>query len=189
MDRIENSLRRPAFAAALATVLLAAACATPTPYQPIGSGHGAGGYAEQRIEANRFRVSFTGNSLTSRERVENYLLFRAAELTVEQGYDGFTVVQRETERDVDTRVVPVGPSPYHFWRPYWRWYGRPFGWRSWDPWLNDPFWANDVDVRQVERYEAFAEIVMFRGSRPGDPNSFDARRVMANLGPTIEVPR
>jgi hypothetical protein len=42
------------------------------------------GYSDQQIESNRFRVSFAGNSLTARETVERYLLYRAAELTVQQ---------------------------------------------------------------------------------------------------------
>lgn len=179
-----------AAAAAVALALLVTACATPTPYQPLERGRAAaGGYSEQRIEDNRYRVTFVGNQFTSRDRVENYLLYRAAELTVQSGYDGFTMVQRDTERDVDTQISrPLGAGPYPYWRPYWRYYGS-FGWRHWDPWFGDPFWADTVDVRTVERYEATAEIVMFRGARPDDPRSFDARQVMANLGPTIELPR
>jgi hypothetical protein len=189
-----RTIRPPRRAAALLAPLAAGllfACATPTPYQPLGArGTGAsGGYASQQIEQNRFRVSFTGNRLTSRERVENYLLFRAAELTVQQGYDGFTVVRRDTDRDVDTRVRrdPFGPGPYGYWAPYWSWYG-PYGWNAWDPWIGRPFFTSTVDIDTIERYQAMAEIVMFRGSRPDDPMSFDARQVMANLGPGIELP-
>ena len=68
-------------------------------------------------------------------------------------------------------------------------YYGPYGWRGWDPWYRQPFFTSTVDVDTVERYEATAEIVMFRGSRPDDPMSFDARQVMAHLGPTIELPR
>lgn len=183
-----SSLRTIATAGALA---LLAACATPTPYQPLGArGTGAsGGFSEQRIEQNRFRVSFSGNQFTSRQRVENYLLYRAAELTVQSGYDGFTIVQRGTDKDVNTYVTrDPFPGPYGYWNPYWSYYG-PFGWRSWDPWLGGPFFADSIDVNTIERYQATAEIVMFRGSRPDDPRSFDARQVIANLGPTIELPR
>lgn len=183
--------RPPAVLAPLAALALFA-CASPTPYQPLGTrGTGAsGGYASQQIEQNRFRVSFSGNQLTSRERVENYLLFRAAELTVQNGYDGFTVVRRDTDRDVRTRVRPdpFGPGPFGYWAPYWSYYG-PYGWRGWDPWYRQPFFTSTVDVDTVERYEATAEIVMFRGARSDDPMSFDARQVMAHLGPTIELPR
>jgi hypothetical protein len=177
------------FLAPFACLALLTACATATPYQPLGAGNTSGGYASQRIEDNRYRVSFSGNRFTSRGRVENYLLYRAAELTAQNGYDGFTIVQRETERDVDTEIRPTfGPGRYGYWTPYWRYYGR-YGWRHWDPWYGDPFFANDIEVDTIERYEANAEIVMFRGKRPDDPRSFDARQVMANLGPTIELPR
>ena len=171
--------------APIAAVLALAACATATPYQPLGVGGVSGGFTEQRLAADRYRVTVVGNQFTSRARVENYLLFRAAELTLANGYDSFTIVRRDSERNIDTRVVPSGPDPY--WRPYWRYRG-PFGWRYWDPWFGDPFWADTVDVRTIESYEATAEIVMLRGRR-ADPMNFDARQVIANLRPTIEVPR
>lgn len=189
LARGEPPPRRAGRLFVIGLAFFATACATPTPYQPLGRGSiASGGYTEQRIEDNRYRVTFVGNQFTSRERVENYLLFRAAELTLQAGYDGFTIVQRNVERDVDTRVLPPLPGLYPYWRPYWRYYG-PAGWRYWDPWLGDPFWASTIDVRTVERYEASAEIVMFRGRRPDDPRSFDARQVIANLRPTVQMPR
>ena len=174
------------------TALALVACTTATPYQPLGTrGSGAsGGYAEQKIESNRYRVTFAGNSMTSRSRVENYLLYRAAELTLATGFDSFTIMARDTERDVDTYVHRgFGSGPYGYWRPSWRYYGGRFGWRSWDPWYGGAFWADSIDINTVERYEAVAEIVMNRGRQPNDPRSFDARQVIANLGPTLERPR
>jgi hypothetical protein len=178
--------------ASLAAALLLSACATPTPYQPLTRGtQASGGYSEQRLEENRFRVTFRGNSLTSREQVENYLLFRAAELTLQAGYDGFTMVTRATDPRTRTSVSsygPYGPGPWGYWGPSWRYHGG-YGWRHWDPWGPDPFWADSVDVRTVTSFEASAEIVMFRGRRATDPQSFDARQVIANLGPRISYPR
>lgn len=175
---------------ATAFVLLSA-CATPTPYQPIDArGEARGGYFEQRLEDNRFRVTFRGNEFTSRQTVENYLLFRAAELTLQAGYDGFTMVNRAVDPNQRTRVTsdPFGPGPWGFWGPSWRYrYGG--YWRYWDPWGPDPFWAHDVDVRTVTSYEATAEIVMFRGRRPDDPRSFDARQIVQYLGNTVQMPR
>jgi len=191
-----RSRLRPAGLFAGAVALLLAACATPTPYQPLGArGTGAsGGYASEQVAANRFRVLFAGNSLTSRERVETYLLFRAAELTLEQGYSHFSIVDRVTDRNVETRVTPSpfgGPfgGRYGWWRPHWRYYGGRFGWRTWDPWFGDPFWADDIDVRTVQRFEAHAEILLHRGGQGDSERVFDAREVIANLGPNIEVPR
>ncbi len=170
---------------ALAATLALSACATATPYQPAGPDQ-RNGFSEYRVESNRFRVTFAGNSVTSRETVEAYLLFRAAELTVQNGYDWFETVGRNTE--ANTRYVAT-PDPFYgprvapywggygpYWRPYWRTYGYG-GWSAWDP-----FWPRDVDVRSITRYEASSEIIMHRGPRPGgNPNAFDAREVVQNL--------
>ncbi|MES2343721.1 MAG: hypothetical protein V4597_18795 [Pseudomonadota bacterium] len=188
--------RSAALAASLVVLATLGACATATPYQPNIPGQQVkGGFSEVRLEADRFRVTFSGNSLTSRETVEGYLLYRAAELTVAQGYDWFSVVERQTDRDARTYVEPdpfyrpwYGPR-YGFWRPSWRYYGAGYGWRSWDPFYGDPFWADRMDVRTVERFEATAEIVMRKGAKPeGDTHAFDARAVMENLGPRVLRP-
>lgn len=165
-----------------------AACETATPYQPLRAGSQvSGGYSDLKLESNRWRVTFAGNSLTSRQTVETYLLYRAAELTVNQGYDWFEMADRQTDKHVQTFADPIGPYGYG-WAPYWRFHGR-FGWRSWDPFWGDPFWADSVDIQTIEQYEANAEIVMGHGAKPtGDPRAFDAREVLANLSGKIARP-
>nr|WP_231568063.1 hypothetical protein [Sphingobium herbicidovorans] len=174
-----------------ACMLALTACTTATPYQPLSQGRTAsGGYYDEQVEANRFRVTFAGNSMTSRDTVERYLLYRAAELTRQRGYDWFVMADRGTERKSRTYVDrPFGPGLYGYWGPSWRYYGRGFGWRSWDPFWGDPFWGSNIDVRTVDRYEASAEIVMGRGPKPAnDIRAFDAADVLANLGPNIARP-
>ena len=178
--------------AVIVVALMASACTTPTPYQPLPSaGSERGGYSEQRLEENRFRVTFTGNSMTSRETVETYLLYRAAELTIANGYDWFVMADRATERHSQTYLDrPFGPGPWGYWGPSWRYYGRGFGWRSWDPFWGDPFWDSQVNVQTVDRYEASAEIVMGRGPKPADNvRAFDARQVISNLKSQIVMPQ
>lgn len=165
---------------ALGAVTLAAACATQTPYAPVGESRY--GYSETRIEENRFRVAFTGNSLTDQETVETYLLYRAAELTLQNGYDWFEIVDRDTE--ASRRYVGTGPYPgfarsrfhYRYYHPYYGWY----------PWY-DPFW-DDYDYREVTRYEADAEVFMGRGEKSDSPSAYDARDVQANLSGRIQYP-
>ncbi len=167
--------------AALGAALALSACATATPYHAASltdPGH-ADGYREVRVEPERWRVAFAGNSLTSRETVETYLLYRAAELTRQNGYDWFLAVERDTEEHV-TLVVrePIGAwGPG--WEPHWRYaYGLHSGWRTWDRHGVDSVF----DVRQVTDYEAVAEVVMRRGTRPADDaRAFDAREVLASL--------
>lgn len=185
---------RTCLAAAFVSAALLTACATPTPYQPdIPGQRVAGGFSEERLAADRYRVTFTGNCFTSRERVEGYLLYRAAELTLEEDYDWFTIIDRLTERDqrtYETRIHDPYWSPaFGYWRPYWRYYGPRYGWRSWYPGYGDPFWADRVSLRTVEQFTAHAEIAMHRGEIPeNEERGFDAREVMANLEPTIERP-
>lgn len=169
-----------------ASALALASCATSTVYAPAGFNGQRGGYAEQRLENDRYRVSFSGNSVTSREQVEMGLLLRSAELTAENGYDWFSTVNRATDRD--TRFQTIGDPFFNryspFWGPQWRYYG-PRGWSRW----NDPFWNDDLDVRQIDRFEATTEIVMGRGAKPaGDANAFDAREVIANIGGAVTRP-
>lgn len=180
-------MKSPTLFAVAAVALTLGACATSTVYAPAGFNGQRGGYAEQRLESDRFRVSFAGNSVTSREQVEMGLLLRAAEITTENGYDWFSTVERATDRDVryqtfsDPFYRPYSP----FWGPSWRYFG-PRGWSRW----NDPFWGrSDFDVREIDRYEATAEIVLGRGPKPaGDPNAFDAREVISNIGGRVTRP-
>ncbi|WP_083899034.1 CC0125/CC1285 family lipoprotein [Robiginitomaculum antarcticum] len=189
---------------------LLAACATATPYQPAAK-VGAYGFDQQQIESNRFSVSFSGNSLTERETVETYLLYRAAELAVANGFDYFTVAEAET--DANRRVVAT-PSPYSgFNDPYYRgfsprydFYHPRYGWRSRYQFSSafrarrggfyngfgspfyDPFY-DDFDYREVTRFKAGAQVVMGHGTKPdGDIRSFNAREVLQNLGPKVVFP-
>ncbi len=171
------------FFAIPALAALIAACATATPYAPVGTpGAGQYGYSDQKLEDTRFRVTFSGNSLTKLRTVENYVLFRAAELTLEQGADWFRVVQRQ--QDADRRLRGTGSSfgygysafDYRFFHPR---YGA-FGYR-------DPFFT-DINVDEVTRYEVSAEIVIGSGAKPADPQAYAAQEVVDNLGGFVTRP-
>lgn len=188
--------RLSALGTAVAGALALAACATPTAYQPAtGSGFYRNGYSDQQIEADRFQVSFSGNSLTSRETVERYLLFRAAQLTLERGADYFTLVERDTERRSRTYSTPSAfggggwGGGFGYWNPYWRYHGRGFGWRGWGGGFGNPFFDRSVDIRTVDKYEAMAEIIVGRGSKPDNVRAFDARQVIENVGPQVQLPQ
>ena len=184
-----------ALTAALAVGAGLAACETATPYQALNPANAqAGGYRDTRLDADHWRVDFAGNSLTSRETVERYLLYRAAELTVSQGADWFVTDDKQTDKKTSTYVDPV----YGYgWHPYWRFYGRA-GWGGWGYW-GDPYWAGPawgpwggpyagpLDVQEFNRYEVSAQISVGRGPKP--KNALDAHEVMTNLGPHIQRPK
>lgn len=69
-------------------LFVVAGCATP--YQPRGS---SGGYAHTRLDTTVLRVEFDGNEVTPRDTVITYLLYRCAELSVEDGYDYFVITE------------------------------------------------------------------------------------------------
>ena len=171
--------------AASAALAVLAACSTTTPYQAAQDGKR--GYSSQQIETDRWRVSFNGNSLTDRETVETYLLYRAAELTDQEGYDYFRVVQRDT--DAERRLVETGLGhPYYssFYCNYRFYHPARFGYRG--SRYYDPFWGSGYDVREVVRYEAVAEIKLGRGEKPDDAAYFDADEVLMNLSGRIQRP-
>ena len=172
-----------------------AGCETATPFQPIAAQHGEdrGGYSEQQIEANRFRVEFAGNTLTSRQTVEKYLLFRAAQLTVSSGFDWFQSVDRHTDKQTsyygDGFDGWAGGPAWGLYRPGFGWgygYGGigPYGGFGYGG-----FGGPGFDIDQVTRYQASVEIVMGRGPKPPNPRAYDARQVIDHLQATIRYPK
>ena len=99
-----------------ASVMTLAACATATPYQAASEPGAYDGFSEQFIENDRARISFGGNSLTDRETVENYLLYRSAETAIERGYETFTLQEQNLDEDRKIRVSSTGFNNDPFFR-------------------------------------------------------------------------
>ena len=170
--------RAAALVGGLALLALAACAAQPTPYAPM-TGESTTGYTDQQLAANRYRVTFTGNSATSRETVENYLLLRSAEVALNAGYGDFMFDTR------DTKTKTTYYSNFMGW-PGWGGYG--WYWHSWD---YGPFGSNDMDMtsRPVTRYQAYAEIVLLTPEQAkAEPRSLNARDVIAHLRPSANPP-
>ena len=175
-----------------ATALTLAACATPTPYQPLTNhGPNTGGYSELKVTNNRFRITFSGNTLTSRETVERYLLYRAAEVTLAEGADWFEIADRHTDRQSRTYYDsdPFGYGYGAFWRPTWVYVGRGRYVQTFDPWGPRPDGPRDFSTETGTQFEASAAIIGGKGPKPAnDPAVFDAHEVSRNLGPNIVRP-
>ena len=158
-----HRLSLPLFALALS------ACVTTTPYQPLHKGEG---YAEQKIESNRYRITFNGNSRTSKQTVENYMLYRAAEITLVNGSDYFTVADQNT--DADTR------------------YTQMFNGVGGDVFATRGMLGLGVGVGSSipsTEYQAQADILIYKGKKPqSNPRAYDAREIQLNLGPLVKRP-
>ncbi len=165
-------------AVAAVSGLVLAACASTPLYGPQTRPSGPG-YSETRLDPNQTRVSFTGRRYTSRERVEDALLYRAAEVTRQSGFSHFAVANRETEERY--RLVPFARYPQ--WSFGWYWGGprhNPWYDPFWDPWPRA--WDRDLEVS----YSAYADIVMLTPRQAAErPDALDAAAVMSALGPRV----
>lgn len=187
------------------TAVALSACVTATPYQAKVPGTvQSGGYSETKLETDRWRVTFTGNSQTPRDRVENYLLYRAAELTLADGKDWFMMAERGLSKTEEKIILPTsmtmspiwGPPEGVYqgrWQPVWHVKGG-HGWSGpiispADHMMNRSSWNNQDNVQTLEKYEAMAEIMLGTGSKPvNDPKAFDAKQVIEKLGPILVRP-
>ncbi|MEO0884231.1 MAG: hypothetical protein AAFY34_16110 [Pseudomonadota bacterium] len=194
------------FVMACAALVILGACATATPYQRAVNSDG--GYLDQQIETNRWAISFSGNTLTERSTVETYLLYRAAELTSQNGFDYFQIVSRDT--DVESRFIATGfssPFFYNFYGfgPHPGFYRAGFSSRRFSRFggfygsgfgpgfgtfggFHDPFFGGPTSFQERVRYEAVAEIIMFKGDEPEGAEFFDAEDVLINLSGQIVLP-
>jgi hypothetical protein len=89
----------------VAAVLAVAACASDGGYGPARR-LGEPGYAESRIETARFRVVYQGEVGARPAEVEALALRRAAEITLEQGYEWFVVDDRDAIAPRPARRAP-----------------------------------------------------------------------------------
>ncbi|MEO1495335.1 MAG: hypothetical protein AAFV19_24595 [Pseudomonadota bacterium] len=152
------------------------ACTEPTPYQPATDREG---YSDSAIEENRYRVSFAGNSRTKRDTVESYLLYRSAEVTLASGHDWFRVAEQDTEVTTRFRSFSTGFGRSGF---------GPFFYRSN---FKHGFFGGveSSTARPINRYEAFANILVFKGEKPvEDPTAYDARSIIETIGPQVIRP-
>jgi hypothetical protein len=155
--------------AAVGIVLALAACTRPTPYQ-AASRSGGEGFTTQQIESNRYRVAFQGNAVTPLQLVDDYLLYRAAETTVENGYDYFVLISQNHERmPASSGGFSLGLGGASFGRGGGGGGGIAIG-----------SGGDDSD------YQSAAEVAAYKGAKPADvPNAYDAHEILSRLGPTI----
>ncbi len=153
----------------IALAALLAGCETQEPFQPR-EGHSSG-YTDLRLGPNRYRVTYTGNSATRREIIENYLLLRAAQVTVQSGYRWFVFDTRDTQARTSYHTDFVG----------WPGFRDRFGWYEHD--------FDYADTYPSTRFDAYAEIVMLTPEQVhGEARALDANDIVARLTPPPPPP-
>ncbi|WP_339721103.1 hypothetical protein [uncultured Paraglaciecola sp.] len=88
----------------LSCFLILVGCAAPqaTRYQAT-SAENEFGYTQTQLTDTQHRIEFVGNRFTEASRIKDYAMLRAAELTIQKGYDWFTILTSETDRETKTR--------------------------------------------------------------------------------------
>jgi hypothetical protein len=163
-------------ATVVAAVLLAGCATTTAPdYRPRVPGADVG-YTDLQLSANRYRVTFSGSTASTRDDVERYLLRRAAEVTLASGYTYFVLSNRETERDpyfYGSAYGYGGPYPYYY--PYRSWY------------WNYPYWADGYGWHSIT-YSAYGDIMMLTPDEARRfPDAIDAASLLQRLQPPVPV--
>ena len=159
---------RHSLIAVTAAALVLAGCASLAPYGPQMR-PGGQGFVEQRIEADRFRVTYNGVGAPG--PVADLALRRAAELTLAQGGDWFEVTQRYIDGRPDSAggvrpSVSIGAGS-----------GRYGGWSS-----SGVGVGVGLDLSGPQPTATTLEILIGRGPRPDRREAYDAREVLRALG-------
>lgn len=164
--------------ALVASFMLAACAAVPTPYQPAAD-PSSYGYSDEQIDAETWRVSFAGNSVTARGTVEDYLHYRAAEITLAAGAEGFVVVKEDIEKDVTYHGAGY-PFGGHVFRGFGHGHGHYSGFG---------LGYGTGTLSPTNRYTGYATIRVFRRGPPAGPGTaYDAAAVLRVLGRKIVRP-
>ena len=184
-------LRTAAFAVfTLASINLAQA--QPAPIGPAAPPPGV--FVAKSAGASGLRLTVSGKSFTSREALEIYLAYRAAQETMARGYRWFTFTEQRTKSDKvpSPKADPAGPRyslRMSYFRPVWRY--RAVGstaWAAWSPFSGSAFPA--LDSKSAAAYELSVNIVMRKGMLDdSNPLAFDASALSDYLINQTETPK
>lgn len=151
------------FVAAFALLALSACAVAPTVYGPAIASNEMG-YREQRLENDRYRISFRANADLKPPQVEDLAMRRAAEIATQNGAQWFTVVTRSTDLVAGGHTnsgptVGIGGTSGSYGSAVGVGLGFNFG----------------ADTRQ---YQTTLEVLLGRGVKPSEPNSYDAKQIL-----------
>lgn len=149
--------------AAFALLALSACAGAPTVYGPAIASNEMG-YREQRLENDRYRISFRANSDLKPPQVEDLAMRRAAEIATQNGAQWFTVVTRSTDlvsggQTNSGPTVGIGGSSGSYGSAVGVGLGFNFG----------------ADTRQ---YQTTLEVLLGRGAKSSDANAYDAKQIL-----------
>ena len=66
-----------------------------------------GGYSNMKLQDNIFKVTFNGNAYLSMEKARDFALLRSAEITIENGYKYFVVLETNSSMKIASYITPA----------------------------------------------------------------------------------
>lgn len=151
-------------------MILGAGLSGCTTLAPYGQQRGVSGqgYSEQRIEDDRYRVSYNGVGDAS--RVIDFALARASDLTLNHGYEWFEVVRSWTDGHPNSAggirpSVSIGGGT-----------GSYGGYRS-----SSMGVGLGLNITGPQPTSTTLEIIMGRGPKPNRANVYDAESVQRSI--------
>lgn len=164
-----------------ATLLTLGACAS-TPDYVAAKKSGDHGYYTQKISDDRYRVNYNGRRGTDLQDARDYAMLRAAELTLNKGYDWFQIVDRETATTESREPEMQLGFGYEQARHTETRCGLVSCTRSSRP---ASYTSVHLDNRRPEtRHSHSIEIRMGNGKVPEDGNYYNAKDVAESIGET-----
>ena len=163
----------------IATLLALGACASTPDYVAADSASDYGHYT-RKISDDRYRVNYNGRRSTDLQDARDYAMLRAAELTLNKGYDWFQIVDRETST-IESREpemqVGFGFEQTRYVETH---CGLLSCTRTERPMRHT---SMHLDNRRPEtRHSHSIEIVMGKGKIPENGNYYDAKAVAESIG-------
>ncbi len=157
------------------------ACASQPDYREAK--RGGYGYSESKLSDTQYRIHFKARG-SDKSRAMDYAMLRAAEVTLENGYDWFIVTDRETL--VDKETVQSSPQ-VGFSQRYTQVRECGLVTCRTTSYPSTQF-STGIFVGGSEKseIESILSIETGKGTRPDGGSSFDARDVEANLAPLVE---
>ncbi|HET7315188.1 CC0125/CC1285 family lipoprotein [Salinisphaera sp.] len=160
------NITKTRFIGLTALVALLAGCASGPVYRPAAQ-PGDYGYRDTMLTHQHYRVSFSGGYGTARETVDNFALFRAAQVALSHGADHFRVVSWHTSPITEsTAFGPTASIGYGY--PLW----------------STGFGYSTGSVSRT-RYESVLQIQIGADVPDQGPHIYNARQIKQNLSPEV----
>ena len=158
--------------AALCIALTLSACATP--YGKYGL---LGGFTDSRIDENTFSISVDTNGFTSQQTTSMQALYRAAELTVENGFDYFFIASGANNSTSMAMAMPGSSTSNTTVNAY-----------GSTAYARTTTTSTPTTIMPVVFPNSTLIVKAFKGAKPeGASNAYDARSVMKYLGPQLGI--